>query len=154
MLLAAFSITAEKKYVTANTVTYYKVLVKGEEIGKISEETELDRLFEEKQQEYQLKYPDSVMVLQTSGITTEAEKAYKPEIDSAATLDKLDGMLKAYAVGVQLTVDGKAVGIVKDQETANAVLQGVKEHYVPAAAVSMGTQLKKTAATRSAKAAA
>ncbi|AIQ21353.1 membrane protein [Paenibacillus sp. FSL H7-0357] len=154
VLLATFSIGVEKKYVTANTVTYYKVLVKGEEIGKISEETELDRLFEEKQQEYQLKYPDSVMVLQTSGITTEAEKAYKPEIDSAATLDKLDGMLKAYAVGVQLTVDGKAVGIVKDQETANAVLQSVKEHYVPVAAVSTGTQLKRTAATRSAKAAA
>ncbi|MNC16480.1 Murein hydrolase activator NlpD precursor [compost metagenome] len=133
----------------ANTVTYYKVLVKGEEIGKISEESELDRLFEEKRQEYQTKYPDSVMVLQTSGITTEQEQAYKPEIDSEGTLDKLDGMLKAYAVGVQLTVDGKPIGIVKDQETANAVLQGVKEQYVPAAAASTstGAQLKKTAAS-------
>ncbi|MNH35739.1 hypothetical protein D3C79_964520 [compost metagenome] len=100
MLLSAFLIGAEKKYVAANTVTYYKVLVKGEEIGKISEESELDRLFEEKRKEYQTKYPDSVMVLQTSGITTEQEQAYKPEIDSEGTLDKLDGMLKAYAVGV------------------------------------------------------
>jgi murein DD-endopeptidase MepM/ murein hydrolase activator NlpD len=150
VLLSAFLIGAEKKYVAANTVTYYKVLVKGEDIGSISAESELDRLFEAKRQEYQTKYPDSVMVLQTSGITTEQEQAYKPEVDSEATLDKLDGMLKAYAVGVQLTVDGKSIGIVKDQETANAVLQGVKEHYVPAVASSTGAQLKKTAATSTA----
>lgn len=154
VLLSAFFIGVErKKYVTANTVTYYKVLVKGEAIGKISAESELDRLFEEKRQEYQTKYPDSVMVLQTSGITTEQEKAYKPEIDSQATLDKLDDMLKAYAVGVQLTVDSKSIGVVKDQETANAVLQGVKEHYAPAAASSTGALLKKTAATSKAVAA-
>ncbi|MBY0009079.1 peptidoglycan DD-metalloendopeptidase family protein [Paenibacillus typhae] len=148
VLLSAFLVGAEKKYVAANTVTYYKVLVKGEEIGKISQQSELDRLFEQKREEYQTKYPDSVMVLQTNGITTEEEASYKPVIDTAATLDKLDGMLKAYAVGVQLTVDGKSIGIVKDQETANAVLQGVKEHYLPAAAeATAGAQLKKMSAT-------
>ncbi|MNO33248.1 Murein hydrolase activator NlpD precursor [compost metagenome] len=151
VLLGAFLVGAEKRYVTANTVTYYKVLVKGEEIGKISQEAELDQLFEQKRQEYQVKYPESVMVLQTDGITTEAEKAFKPEIDSSKTLDKLDGMLKAYAVGVQLTVDGEVLGIVKDQETAAAVLKGVKEHYLPQAEVSTGAQLKKTAASSSAK---
>lgn len=150
VLLSAFLVGAEKKYMAANTVSYYKVLVKGEEIGRISEESELDRLFEQKRQEYQSKYPDSVMVVQTSGITTEEEQAYKPEIDSEATLDKLDGMLKAYAVGVQLTVDGKSIGIVKDQETAQAVLQGVKEHYVPEAAAEAGAQLMKTAAASTA----
>ncbi|WP_019914570.1 M23 family metallopeptidase [Paenibacillus sp. HW567] len=151
ILLGAFAVGAEKRHVAANTVTYYKVLVKGSEIGKISQEGELDQLFETKRKEYQLKYPDSVMVLQTDGITTEPEKAYKPEIDSGATLDKLDGMLKAYAVGVQLTVGGKVLGIVKDQETAAAVLKGVKEHYLPEAQASTGAQLKKTAALSSAK---
>ncbi|MBW4084839.1 M23 family metallopeptidase [Paenibacillus sp. S150] len=151
-LLGAFLVGAEKRYVTANTVTYYKVLVKGEEIGKISQKSELDQLFEQKRQEYQLKYPDSVMVLQTDGISTEAEKAFKPEIDSSATLDKLDGMLKAYAVGVQLTVDGEVLGIVKDQETAAAVLNGVKNHYLPEAEASAGAELKKMSASSSAKA--
>ncbi|WP_342563653.1 M23 family metallopeptidase [Paenibacillus sp. FSL R7-0345] len=147
VLLSAFLIGAEKKYVAANTVTYYKVLVKGEEIGKISQESELNQLFEQKREEYQTKYPDTLMVLQTDGITTKEEAAYKPEVDTSATLDKLDSLLKAYAVGVQLTVDGKSIGIVKDQETANAVLQGVKEHYLPAAAETTGAQLKRTAAT-------
>jgi murein DD-endopeptidase MepM/ murein hydrolase activator NlpD len=153
VLVTAFIVSAEKRYVAANTVTYYKVMVKGEEIGRIGQETELDQLFEKKRKEYQLKYPESEMVLQTDGITTKSERAYKPEIDSEATLDKLDGMLKAYAVGVQLTVNGKALGIVKDQATANAVLQGVKKHYAPQEEASQGARLKRTAATSSAAAA-
>lgn len=150
VLLSTFLIGAEKRYVAANTVTFYTVMVRGAEVGRINQQSELDQLFEAKRKEYQLKYPDSVMVLQTSGITTKPEAAFKPEIDSEATLDKLDGMLKAYAVGVQLKVDGKVLGIVKDQETANAVLQGVKAHYTPQTAASEGAQLKKTAASVSA----
>lgn len=126
VLLATVLVGAEKKYVAANTVTYYQVLVKGEEVGRLTDQTQLNQLYDKKQREYQEKYPNSTMVLQTEGITIEEQKAYKPEVDSEATLTKLDGMLKAYAVGVQLMVDGKAVGIVKDQETANAVLEGVK----------------------------
>ncbi|WP_151733366.1 M23 family metallopeptidase ['Paenibacillus yunnanensis' Narsing Rao et al. 2020] len=153
VLVSAFLIGAEKKYVTANTETYYKVLVKGQEVGKIYQQADLNQLFEEKREEYQQKYPDSVMVLQTEGITTEQEQAFKPEVDSEATLKKLDGMLKAYAIGVQLTVDGEALGIVKDQETANAVLEAVKQHYAPQAVASAGVTLMKTAASSSVSAA-
>lgn len=150
VLLVTILVGAEKKYVAANTVTYYKVLVKGEEIGKITDRAQLNQLYDKKQQEYQEKYPDSTMVLQTEGITIEEEKAYKPEIDSETTLAKLDDMLKAYAVGVQLMVDGKAVGIVKDQETANAVLEGVKNHYLPQEAeVATASKLTRTAASSS-----
>ncbi|GGF95485.1 metalloendopeptidase [Paenibacillus albidus] len=150
VLLATVWVGAQKQYVAANTITYYRVLVKGQEIGTLSQASLLEQVFEDKRREYQTKYPDKVMVLQTEGITTEAAKAYKPEIDSEATLEKLDGMLKAYAVGVKLMVDGKAVGIVKDQETASAVLQGVKEHYLPETAASKGAILKQTAASRTA----
>ncbi|WP_379137711.1 peptidoglycan DD-metalloendopeptidase family protein [Paenibacillus sp. sgz500958] len=148
VLLTTFLVGAEKQYVGANTVSYYRVLVQGQEIGAVSDKAELDKLFAKKQQEYQAKYPDAIMILQTSGITTEVTKAFKPEIDSEATIAKLDGMLKAYATGVQLMVDGKSVGVVKDQETANAVLQGIKKHYVPGQAeAASGAVLKKTAAT-------
>lgn len=150
MLLATVLVGAEKKYVAANTVTYYQVLVKGEEVGRLTDQTQLNQLYDKKQREYQEKYPNSTMVLQTEGITIEEQKAYKPEVDSEATLTKLDGMLKAYAVGVQLMVDGKAVGIVKDQETANAVLEGVKNHYVPQAEVATtASKLTRTAASSS-----
>ncbi|CAH1056697.1 M23 family metallopeptidase [Paenibacillus pseudetheri] len=149
VLLTTVLIGAEKKYVAANTETYYQVLVKGKEIGKLNDQAQLNQLYDKKQQEYQDKYPDSTMVLQTESITIKQEKAYKPEVDSEATLNKLDGMLKAYAVGVQLMVDGKAVGIVKDQETANAVLEGVKNHYVPQTKVATASKLTRTAASSS-----
>ncbi|NUU63082.1 M23 family metallopeptidase [Paenibacillus agri] len=146
-LLTVIGINAEKKYVTANTESFYRVMLHDKEIGTIRDAEELSVLFEKKRQEYQTKYPGALMVVQTEGITTKPDRAYKPTVESEATLKKLDGMLKAYAVGVQLMVNGKAVGIVKDQETANAVLQGVKQHYVPETEGSQGAQLKRTAAS-------
>ncbi|MFC3747261.1 peptidoglycan DD-metalloendopeptidase family protein [Paenibacillus sp. GCM10012306] len=146
-LLTIFAINAEKKYVAANTESFYRVMLRDKEIGTIGDTGELSALFEKKRLEYQTKYPGALMVVQTDGITTKPDQAYKPKVESEATLKKLDGMLKAYAVGVQLMVNGKAVGIVKDQETANAVLQGVKQHYVPETGASQGAQLKRTAAS-------
>ncbi|WP_246590634.1 M23 family metallopeptidase [Paenibacillus sophorae] len=147
-LLTVSFIGAHKYYVEANTEVYYRVLLHGKEIGTLSDKEHLKALFEEKRQEYQNKYPNEVMVLQTDGIATEAASGYKPVIDNEGTLDKLDGLLKAYAVGVQLVVDGKAVGIVKDQETAGAVLQGVKAYYISGEKEASGVpQLTKTAAS-------
>ncbi|MDQ0193674.1 M23 family metallopeptidase [Paenibacillus wynnii] len=148
VLITTFLVGAGKQYVGANTEPYYRVLVQGQEIGTLSDKTTLDQLFAKKQQEYQAKYPGTEMILQTEGITTEVEKAYKPEINNEATLAKLDGMLKAYAVGVQLMVDGKVVGVVKDQETATAVLNKVKQHYIPGQTAEVaGAKLMKTAAS-------
>ncbi|WP_025692502.1 peptidoglycan DD-metalloendopeptidase family protein [Paenibacillus zanthoxyli] len=152
-LLTVSFIGAHKYYVEANTEVYYRVLLHGKEIGTLSDKDRLKALFEEKREEYQNKYPDEVMVLQTDGITTAAASGYKPVIDNEGTLDKLDGLLKAYAVGVQLVVDGKAVGIVKDQETAGAVLQEVKAYYISGKKEASGVpQLTKTAAALSAPA--
>lgn len=156
VLLAAGAVGAGKAYVGAHTVTYYHVLLHGSTIGTLKSPDQLDALFEQKRKEYQDKYPDQEMVLETGGITTEADTAYKPEIASGETLQKLDGMLKAYAVGVQLKVDGETVGIVKDQATAAAVLEEVKRHYLPAASGetegAAGASLKRTAASSAASA--
>ncbi|MDT3425257.1 murein DD-endopeptidase MepM/ murein hydrolase activator NlpD [Paenibacillus forsythiae] len=146
-LLTVSIMGAHKYYVEANTEVYYRVLVQGKEIGTISDKERLKVLFEEKRREYQNKYPDEVMVLETEGIVTEAASGYKPVIDNEQTLDKLEGQLKAYAVGVSLVVDGKAVGIVKDQESVQAVLQGVKDHYISGEKEASGVpKLAKTAA--------
>lgn len=152
VLLTVIAVGAQKKYVTANTETFYRVMVHDQEIGTIRDANAVTALFEKKRQEYQAKYPQSLMVLQTEGITTKPDHAYKPKVESETTLEKLDGMLKAYAVGVQLMVNGKAVGIVKDQQTAGAVLERVKQHYIPEKAEAGGAQLKRTAATGSAAA--
>jgi murein DD-endopeptidase MepM/ murein hydrolase activator NlpD len=133
-------IFAGNQYVAANTVPYYKVYVKDTEVGAVQSEDQLKKLYENKAQEYAEKYPDVEMVLNTKGISTKAEKAYKADIDSNATLDKLDGMLTAYAKGVELVVDGEGVGIVKDTETAQTVLKQLQKKYIPDSSGKTGVQ--------------
>lgn len=122
-------IWAGNHYVTANTIPYYVVSVKGQAIGTILHKEELQQLFTTKRAAYQKKYPKATMVLNTNGITTTEERAYKAQVNSANTLKTLDGMLTAYAKSVEVNVDGKVIGIVKDQKVIDAALEQVKEKY-------------------------
>lgn len=142
LLIAGSVFFAGREYVNANTVPFYHVYVNGENIGTIQNDEQLDELFEQKQKYYQEKYPDATMVLYTDGITTKADREFKPEVKSEETLAKLDGMLKAYARGVELKVDGETVAIVKDQETAKAAIEAAKAKYTPAADKTKTTQSK------------
>jgi murein DD-endopeptidase MepM/ murein hydrolase activator NlpD len=152
LFIAASIGLAGKQYVAANTVPYYKVMVKGNEIGTITDETQLQKLFADKTEEFQNKYPEAEMVLNTDGITTETIKAYKPVVNSDETLDKLGDMLTAYAKGVELKVDGEVIGIVKDQATADAILEQVQNKYISASAVRSSLKTKSVSANSSKKA--
>ncbi len=140
---------AGQQYVEANMVSYYRVYVAGKEIGTITNEEQLQTLFKQKEQEYNEKYPQVEMAVHTEGITTVEDKAYKAKVNSDETLSMLDGMLTGYAKGVELKVDGKTIGIVKDQATADAVLEQIKGKYAPqaeavAASASFASKVKKT----------
>ncbi|MNO77246.1 Murein DD-endopeptidase MepM [compost metagenome] len=124
-------VLAGNQYVNANKIAYYNVYVDGEEIGSINNPAQIEQLFSEKRKEYQVKYPDIEMVLETQSVTTTAEEAFKAEVDSETTLQKLDGMLQSYAKGVELKIDGKVVAVVKDQETVDDILAQVKQQYLP-----------------------
>ena len=124
-------VLAGNQYVNANKIAYYNVYVEEEEIGSVENPIQIEQLFSQKRQEYQNKYPDVEMVLQTEGITTKAEEAFNVEVDSESTLKKLDSMLNAYAKGVELKIDGEIVAIVKDQETVDDILNQVKRQYAP-----------------------
>lgn len=140
---------AGQQYVEANMVSYYRVYVAGNEIGTITDESQLQALYAEKEQEYSEKYPQVEMAVHTEDITTVRDRSYKAEINSDETLKKLDGMLTGYAKGVELKVDGKTIGIVKDQATADEVLEQIKNKYAPqanavAASSTLAAKVKKT----------
>ncbi|OAB40540.1 hypothetical protein PMSD_01140 [Paenibacillus macquariensis subsp. defensor] len=141
VLLIVGLVFAGNQYVTANKIAYYNVYVQDQKIGSVQNPTQVEQLYAQKRQEYKNKYPDVEMTLQTEGVTIKAEEAYKAEVDSQATLKKLDGMLTGYAKGVELKIDGKVVAIVKDQETVDDILQQVKQQYLPAKEVKQ-LQLK------------
>ncbi|WP_334077843.1 peptidoglycan DD-metalloendopeptidase family protein [Paenibacillus sanfengchensis] len=139
LLVAGGIYTAGQQYVKSNTVTYYRVYVAGKEIGTIADKSQLQALFEKKEQEYKGKYPNVDMAVHTEGITTVEAQEFKAKVDSEQTLGKLEGLLTGYAKGVELRVDGKTIGIVKDQATADAVLEKIKGKYAPADKTVMAT---------------
>lgn len=145
VLIVGSAYLGGRNYVDANTIPYYRVYVGDQEIGTILNKEELEALYKEKEQEYKEKYPDVVMAVHTEGITAIEERAFKAEVNTEETLDKVYGMLTGYAKGVELRVDDKLVGIVKDQDTANAVLEQLKNKYTPeAVAISSGIASKIT----------
>lgn len=131
VLVAGSIYLAVQQYVKANTVSYYRVYIGGKEIGTIASQAEYESVIERKKQEYGQKYPHAEMAVHTEGITLKPEQAYKAKVTSEETLDELYSMLTGYAKSVELKVDGKVIAIVKDEAAAQAVLERVKEKYVP-----------------------
>lgn len=132
LLLAGSVWFAGHQYVKANTTSYYRVYLDGQEIGTIQDKKQLNDLYVKKQAELTKQYPDVKLVLETEKVKAVVEKAYKAEINSASTLDSLEEKLKFHASGIALKVNGKLIGVVKDQEAADAVLKQVKNRYTPA----------------------
>lgn len=117
------------------TTPYYNVYVKDELIGTLSSEEELLTLYDQKKQEYEKKYPDVDMKLNTEAISLKKIRTSKPvSITTEETLAKLDEVITAYAEGAELKVGDKVIAIVKDQETADQILERVKDMYIPAEA--------------------
>ncbi|WP_068621591.1 M23 family metallopeptidase [Paenibacillus tuaregi] len=135
LLVAGTLLWAGHQYVEANTVPYYRVYKDGREVGTVRSKESLQKLYDSTQAEYERKYPAAEIKLDTQGITTVYEQAYKADIEQDTAIAKLGTLLKPTAVGVELKVDGKTVGIVKDQATADKVLNQVKSKYIPEAAV-------------------
>ncbi|WP_244226553.1 M23 family metallopeptidase [Paenibacillus protaetiae] len=130
VLLAALTIGGIQ-YVHANTVEYYHLFRNGTEVGTVSSPDEVDALIQQKKQAVEAANPELQMVVDTGSLTYEGDSGYKADPDTEATLDKLSGMITAKASGTELYVDGKLIGIVKDQETADAILARVQTKYAP-----------------------
>ncbi|MNH90282.1 Murein hydrolase activator NlpD precursor [compost metagenome] len=144
-LLAAGSLFwAGQQYVEANTVPYYRVYKDGQEVGTVRHKEELTKLYNRKQAEYQLKYPDANIQLDTDHIKAVYEQAYKADIDQDTAIAKLDKLLKPTAEGVELKVDGKVIGIVKDKAAAAFVLSQVKNKYIPEATPAFADKIVQT----------
>lgn len=118
-------------YVDEHTKEVFHVYVKGEEAGTISDPEVVEKFILDKVKELEEQYPNAHMLLDAEGITYEPERAFMIDSDDELVLDKLDDMLTAVAVGVEIRVDGELIGIVKDQETADMILAQVQEQYIP-----------------------
>ncbi|WP_289356756.1 MULTISPECIES: peptidoglycan DD-metalloendopeptidase family protein [unclassified Paenibacillus] len=133
MALVASAIWGGITYVKANTITFYHVYHQDELLGTVSNLGEIERFYTERLQKEQAKYPNAHMKLNREGIRTIEDSGFKAEPTTSATLDKLDQLTTAYAEGVELNINGKAIGYVNDEATADKVLKQVKAKYTPSA---------------------
>jgi Membrane proteins related to metalloendopeptidases len=133
VLAAAGIIGAQQysQYVERNTFEIFHVYKDGQQVGTVGSPEEVAKLTAELTAEIQQANPGIQMVLDTGDITYESENAFKAVPDTEATLAKLEGMFTSHAIGVEVVIDGKVVGIVKDKETADSILARVQSKFAP-----------------------
>lgn len=119
------------KYIERNTIPYYHVYIDGKEVGTVAEADEVESMVTAKTQAIQDANPGINMVLETGEITYELDNGFKFVPETEATLSKVENSFSSYAIGVEVKVDGKVIGVVKDQETADAILARVQSKYAP-----------------------
>ncbi|WP_337103868.1 M23 family metallopeptidase [Paenibacillus sp. YIM B09110] len=125
------------QYVKANTVQFYNVYMNGTAVGTVDQTEAVELLIQQETTEMQEANPEIKMVLDTGTITYASESGFKAVAETEATLGKLEGMFTTHAVGVEVKIDGKVIGIVKDQQTANDILIRVQSKFAPELAASI-----------------
>lgn len=118
-------------YVQANTFPYLQVYNGEEYVGEIKSEDQLEQLYTDLLAKVQESNPNAIMKLDTSAIHIVEGEKYKADPTTEETLTELAAMIPSYAEGIELKVNGVAVGIVKDQQTADKLLAQVKAKYNP-----------------------
>ncbi|MCM3747923.1 M23 family metallopeptidase [Paenibacillus pasadenensis] len=130
-ILAGAGYIGFQQYIKSNTHDYYKVLVNGQAVGTIGDPSEVTKLVQAETAEMNEAYPSLKMSLRTGNISFEKISEYKGTADSQATLDKLESSFKMSAEGTEVKVNGEVVGIVKNEETAQAILKQIQNKYAP-----------------------
>jgi murein DD-endopeptidase MepM/ murein hydrolase activator NlpD len=118
-------------YVKSNTHDIYHVMVDGQEVGTVSDPQVVKDWLADKRSEVRNEHPNAHMVYEIGEITYRSEKVFKPKPDEQGTLARIDSLAEIYATGVELKVEGKTIGIVKDLATAESIIRTIKEQYIP-----------------------
>lgn len=118
------------QYVQASMVDYYQVYANGDSIGTISDPSKVEQFKQAKRDQLAKMTSDVRIVVNEPRIELKRERAFNEHIDDQLVLDRLSTYFNSYPVGVQLLVDGKPVGVVKDEATAQKVLEQLKSNAI------------------------
>lgn len=133
-LLISGAMYAGNAYVQANMNEIYKVYFNDQYIGEVSSPDVVDRLIAEKQKQMEEEHPEVQWEVESDGIRIEKESVYKGQSADEETASMLLDKLEAKAIGVELVVNGETMAIVKDEETAERILEQVKSVFASAEA--------------------
>lgn len=124
------------QYKINHTFEVFHVYQDGHLIGSVDSKEQVEQLINDEQLELANENPGINMVLDTGELTYESETAYKLYADTDETLKRLEESFTSHAAGVAVVVDGKTLGIVKDEEAAANILARIQSEYAPSLANS------------------
>ncbi|PZE19062.1 M23 family metallopeptidase [Paenibacillus xerothermodurans] len=113
-------------YVKANLVDVVEVALDGEDIGIVQDKTVVEQFVAIKTAELQNTGADVHVDVEMPELSFKEEKAFVPQISEQEVFSRLSSSMTATPMGVQLLVDGKPMGILKDQATADHMLEAIK----------------------------
>jgi|GEM_PF-135833 len=121
----------KEKYIAANTFEIFHVYKDGVKVGSVDTKEQVEKLIADTELELANNNPGINMVLNTGKLTYESEVGFQLYAESEQTLTQLKNSFTSHAVGVAIVVDGKQVGMAKDEETASAILNRLQSVYAP-----------------------
>lgn len=125
------AIIAQQEYIAANTNEVYHVYIGDEKAGTVSDPEIIEEYLQSKQEKLNENDEGIHMVLRYDPLSYKNEKGFKLESDDQDVLERLDKAVYAKAAGVELYVNEQLIGVVKDQETADKILDSIEEKYTP-----------------------
>ncbi|MCP1308504.1 M23 family metallopeptidase [Paenibacillus tyrfis] len=128
--LMAAVVVSGHELVEANMNDYYQVYANGDLIGIVSDPSKVEEYKQKKREQLSKSESDLRMVVTEPKLELTPERVFNHNTEDQAVLDKLSGYFSSYPVGVQLVVDGKPMGIVKDEAAAKTVLDQIKNNAI------------------------
>jgi len=116
-------------FVAVLSRSIYAVSVNGKFIGNAQDEQVIERIKEKIKEGYMDEAASDVKFLEN--IEIESVRAFGNKVDSEdELLEKLSKELSVQIKAVAININNQEIAVVKDKETADKVLQGVKDHYI------------------------
>ncbi|MBE1443874.1 peptidoglycan DD-metalloendopeptidase family protein [Paenibacillus sp. OAS669] len=112
-------------YVQAGLKNVYHVSIDGQDVGVVENTTEVEEVKQTKAKE--LTNNSFVrMKVKEPEVTFQVEKAFMPSTNDQEVLEKVSEAITAYPVGTEIVVDGNPMGVLKDEQTADQMLEDIK----------------------------
>ncbi len=113
-----------------NTTNLFLVKVGAIETGYVSQPAVVEKWIAKENQKLKDTYPQANVKLDTKQLSFEPVQMFRGKTTHQATIRTLQSILQAKAYGVELVINGKEIGIVKDRKTAEHLIKFYKNRQI------------------------
>ncbi|MCR8634524.1 LysM peptidoglycan-binding domain-containing M23 family metallopeptidase [Paenibacillus radicis (ex Xue et al. 2023)] len=127
LAVIAFFLAIVYMYTLQHTVTRYRVIIGMEAVGTVSSPNVVWDWFEQKKTWTKQQYPTVQAEAKLADLQFIEEREYKAAYDNSGVIAELEKRIRTQMKGVQIRIDDKPLGVVKDEAAAQQLLEQVKQ---------------------------